>query len=256
MKFQTLNLIREPLGQGFVHIYRSASVMFGFSELGVTLGDIDELCSAANTRDETVNRTVNRTINRTMIRQLKQTHSDILKPVSGLTEHEEVEGDGIILDRPAVAGVIRTADCTPLFLWSDDGVAGAVIHIGWRGLLKGIELRAIEHIDRFFPGASIPGLNAFLGPAIQQDCYEVGEEVYLEFSGKHYCADIFRPAETPGKYLLDVRKGIALSLQRAGVSAARIFDSGLCTYCEKDRFPSYRRLPGSGQRIYNFFLRK
>lgn len=238
-----MNLTREPLGAGFVHIYRSPRVIFGFSELGVTHKDLYELFHTG------------RSLKRTVIRQLKQVHSDMVKPVSRLTEKEEVEGDGIILDRPGLAGVIRTADCTPLFVWNDDGTVGAVIHVGWRGLQKGIELRAIEQIEHFFPGISLSDLNAFLGPAIRQDCYEVGEEVYLEFAGKHYCADIFRPGKKPGKFLLDVKKGIVLSLQNAGVSATRILDSGICTYCERERFPSYRRLPGSGQRIYNFMIR-
>lgn len=239
MNFRAEQLSRQPLAAGYVHVYRSEHVILGFSEIGVTFTDLQGLFPAGMQK----------------ARQLKQTHSDIVKPVDVLTESEDIEGDGIILNCPGIAGVIRTADCTPLFIWSDDGSAAAVIHVGWRGLLKGIEIEALHEIKHFFPGVNMLQLNAFLGPAIEQNCYEVGEDVYRAFSGKHYHADIFRPGKKAGKFLLDVKKGMTLSLEQAGMSLPRIIDSGICTYCEPARFPSYRRLPGSGQRIYNFMLR-
>ena len=44
--------------------------------------------------------------------------------------------------------------------------------------------------------------------------------------------------------------------KESGIPDQRIQESTLCTFCEKDRFPSYRRCPTPGKRIYNFLLLK
>jgi len=159
--------------------------------------------------------------------------------------------------------VIETADCTPLFFWYHDSTnysIGGVVHIGWRGLLKGIEKKLLELLAAKFVNIDIRQLNVFLGPAIEKNCYEVGPDLYEMFSPKTYRDDIFSPLDIKRdreyKYLLDVKKGIRLSLRESGIPDQRIWESTLCTFCEKDRFPSYRRCPIPGKRIYNFLLLK
>jgi copper oxidase (laccase) domain-containing protein len=132
-----------------------------------------------------------------------------------------------------------------------------VIHIGWKGLLQGIEQKMLKLLEES-PVKVEPGqLNFYLGPAIERKCYEVGHDLYEAFSIKGFRDDIFFPVRgCDRKYLLDVRKGIEFSLKEAGIEERRIAVSDLCTFCEAGRFPSYRRCPGSGERIYNFLLLK
>lgn len=193
--------------------------------------------------------------------ELKQVHSAIIHVSSQIGTG--CKGDGIILDQKDTMAVIKTADCTPLFFWhhGDTGCSiGGVIHIGWRGLLKGIEKRLLELLAVKFGTIDIHQLNVFLGPSIEKKCYRVGPDLYEMFSPKSYRDKIFSPLYTKKnrviKYLLDVKKGIRLSLKESGIPDQRIQESTLCTFCEKDRFPSHRRCPTPGKRIYNFLLLK
>jgi len=179
---------------------------------------------------------------------LKQVHGSRI--VSQADWRPAIEADGLILDRAGAAAVIQTADCLPLFFFNDDASRGGVIHVGWRGLQAGIEEKLVARL-----GAESDQFNFYLGPGIEKKCYEVGDELPPLFRGKAYGERIFAPLAS-GKYSLDIKAGLAFSLQAAGIAAGRIRDSGLCTFCSHGRFPSYRRDGKTGRRIFNFLLLK
>ncbi|MBN2399304.1 MAG: polyphenol oxidase family protein [Candidatus Aminicenantes bacterium] len=175
---------------------------------------------------------------------LKQIHSRII--VRDQDWRAGSEGDGMLLQKPGVVAVIQTADCLPLFFFADDYKAAGVIHVGWRGLSKEIEVKLLE---------MLPGNRQkywfYLGPAIEKKCYPVGEELFQKFNKKPYGESIFSKRHD-GKFLMDIKAGLVMSLRRAGVAAGRISDCGLCTFCLTEQFPSYRRDGKTGKRIYNF----
>ncbi len=179
---------------------------------------------------------------------LKQVHGDLI--LGQEDWRPAIEADGLILDRPGAAAVIQTADCLPLFFFDDECSRGGVIHVGWRGLQKGIEERLVARL-----AGDLARYHFFLGPAIEMNCYEVGEELPRLFRAKAYAGKIFVP-RGGGKYAMDLKSGLTLSLRAAGVVPGRIHDSGLCTYCANGRFPSYRRDGKTGRRIFNFFMLK
>ena len=161
-----------------------------------------------------------------------------------------MEADGLILERPGVVAVVQTADCLPLFFFDDERRCGGVVHVGWRGLLQGIEEKLVERL-----GGGLAGFSFYLGPAIERSCYEVGEELPELFAKKPYAKDIFALVNH-GKYAMDLKAGVKLSLAARGVAADRIQDCGLCTFCSGGRFPSYRRDGKTGRRIFNFLQLK
>ncbi|HEX7502834.1 MAG TPA: polyphenol oxidase family protein [Acidobacteriota bacterium] len=179
---------------------------------------------------------------------LKQVHSDRI--VAAAEWRAGLEADGLFLDRPGAVAVIQTADCLPLFFFDDARRRGGVIHVGWRGLQSGIEEKLAARL-----GADLGSYSFFLGPAIEKKCYEVGEELPRLFANKKYGREIFS-IKGGGKYLMDLKAGLKLSLAALGVAAERIQDSGLCTFCSRGRFPSYRRDGRTGKRIFNFLLLK
>ncbi len=179
---------------------------------------------------------------------LKQVHS--ARIVSDAEWRVGSEADGLLLERPGMVAVIQTADCLPLFFCDDSRRRGGILHVGWRGLQQGIEEKLIARL-----GKELGDFSFFLGPAIEKSCYEVGEELLGLFAEKSYGERIFSPVR-PGKYSLDIRSGLELSLLSAGVAAERISGCGLCTYCSRGLFPSFRRDGGSGRRIFNFLLLK
>lgn len=232
-----VNFERKALNGSHINIYNADFVTMGFTETRTTLRDL-----AALFRD------------RELV-ELKQVHSDIIrhpgKNKPGAEWDCNTEGDGIILDRPDRVAVIKTADCTPLFFWDQDGSIGGVLHIGWQGLLKSIEKKLLERLAQM--GVNPAEIFFYMGPAIEKSCYEVGPDLYEKFAVHGFCNHIFESHPlNRGKFVMDVKRGIRLSLEAEGVPGDRIGESGLCTYCDSERFPSYRRHRGSGQRIYSF----
>jgi YfiH family protein len=179
---------------------------------------------------------------------LKQVHSDRI--VTAADWRPGMEADGLLLDQPGVVAVIQTADCLPLFFFDDARRRGGVIHVGWRGLHSGIEEKLAERL-----GAELGSFSFFLGPAIERECYEVGEELPPLFAKKSYGRRIFS-RHGRGRYTMDLKAGLKLSLAALGIDPGRIQDSGLCTFCSRGRFPSYRRDGKTGKRIFNFLLLK
>ncbi|UCH95317.1 MAG: peptidoglycan editing factor PgeF [Candidatus Aminicenantes bacterium] len=233
---------RKKYNCHFINIYETPRIIMGFTEIHFSFQDLSCLFSPYK------------------LVELRQVHSDILHFSSQIEPGSE--GDGIILDQQGTAAVIKTADCTPLFFWDKNGSIGGVVHIGWKGLLKGIEKKLLELLKRRSVNHDIQQLNIYLGPSIEKKCYEVGPDLYERFSLKTYRDDIFYPLyplytdTDDGKYFMDLKKGIRLSLKESGISDHQVLESGLCTFCEKDRFPSHRRHPAAGKRIYNFLLLK
>lgn len=192
---------------------------------------------------------------------LTQVHSGTILFSSRIPHGEAPEADGIILDERGKIAIIETADCTPLFFWyeNSDASVGGVVHVGWRGLYSGIERNLVRMLKEKYPGFDPKELHVFLGPSIEEQCYEVGDDLYEKFSIHPYREEIFieNPPHT-GKFrrVLNVKKGITLSLIECGVNPEHITQSDLCTFCRPERFPSYRRQKGTGQRIHNYLVLK
>ena len=76
---------------------------------------------------------------------------------------------------------------------------------------------------------------AWLGPAIGPLAYEVGDDVRTAHAGFE---SAFKPTR-PGHWLLDLYAVARRRLQAAGVE--RVAGGGFCTYCEPERFFSFRK---------------
>ena len=128
--------------------------------------------------------------------------------------------DGQASSNPVLTPAVQVADCLPVALAGEGGVA--MLHCGWRGLAAGIVERGVEAV-----GASA----AAVGPGIGRCCYEVGAEVLTRF--EPLGADV-----APGGRL-DLAESARRLLERAGVSEVEL--AGICTSCEADLFFSHRR---------------
>jgi purine-nucleoside/S-methyl-5'-thioadenosine phosphorylase / adenosine deaminase len=167
---------------------------------------------------------------------LRQVHSDRVLHACGLTDRC-CEGDALVSDVAGLSIGVRTADCVPILLIDVEHRAVAAVHAGWRGTAAGIVSRAFETMRARF-ATDVDSVHAAIGPAIQACCYEVGPEVVARL------APLFPewPAE-PGRRKVDLPEANRRHLLSAGIAADRIYDCGLCTYCQADLFFSYRRDP-------------
>lgn len=135
--------------------------------------------------------------------------------------------------------VILTADCLPITLCSIQGDEIAAIHAGWKGLFNGIVENTISKMT-----SNASELLAWIGPAICQKCYEVGEEVYSSFTEKYPLShQAFKPSGT--KWLANLPQIAKLILNLQGVTA--VYQSDLCTFELKNEFYSYRRESQTGR---------
>lgn len=167
---------------------------------------------------------------------LEQTHSTLCV----IPEQEDNRvADAAVTRSPTHPLVILTADCLPITICSLQGDEIGAIHAGWRGLLNGIVENTLTKMQ-----SRRQDLIAWIGPAICQDCFEVGEEVYEAFTSKHpTTVSAFKPNQS--KWLANLAQMAELILHSHGVKA--VYQSGLCTFELKNEFFSYRRTSQTGR---------
>ena len=168
------------------------------------------------------------------IHWLEQTHSDI----SISLPSTRVDADASFTEHADIACAVMTADCLPILVTDKTGARVSAIHAGWQGLATRIIAKTIE---RAFAGYSSEDLLVWIGPSIQQCHYEVDEALTERF--KHY-SDIFKPSTNKSKYMLDLVAVAKQQVHQLGIN--NVFSSGECTYCEKNKYFSFRRSSHQG----------
>jgi len=163
---------------------------------------------------------------------LRQVHGNRVVDAGAIAG--EPEADGSWTEAAGVVCVALTADCLPVLLSDRGGRAVAAAHAGWRGLSAGI----LENTVAAMPVAPAD-LLAWLGPAISQPAFEVGDEVRAEFLDADAGARDAFERNARGRWQADLYELARRRLRRAGVTG--IYGGGRCTHGEQDRFFSYRR---------------
>ena len=142
---------------------------------------------------------------------------------------------------------VMTADCVPILLCSTDGDEIAAVHAGWRGLAGGVVAATLDEMS-----AAPSSLIAWLGPAISQDSFEVGDDVRGAFTALDAeSAACFRTNDR-GRWQADLYGLARMWLAAAGVTA--VHGGEYCTVADPQRFFSHRR-DGSCGRMATFIHR-
>ena len=167
---------------------------------------------------------------------LRQIHSGLVYNAVDLQDRAS-EGDALLTNVCSLGIGIRTADCVPILILDPQTRAVSAVHAGWRGSAAEIVTKTIAKMSQDF-NTDPKQLMVAIGPCIRQCCYEVGSEVWRQFSN-------FFPkwSEHEGKRHLDLPGINARQLLAIGVPASQIFDCQLCTFCRADLFYSFRREP-------------
>lgn len=161
----------------------------------------------------------------------QQCHSTTVVAVNEGGTYESC--DGLVTAERNLWLTVSVADCIPLILVDTRLQVIAALHAGWRGTLGRIAERGVEVMRTRF-GTQPSDVKAYIGPSAGVCCYEVGEEVFSQFSEEVL-------ARRNGLVHLDLKKENKQQLSNAGVSERHIEVSPLCTICTPDRFHSYRR---------------
>ncbi len=139
---------------------------------------------------------------------VRQVHEATIVEVTRPGQHAGVEADGLVTAALGCPIAVTTADCAPVVLLAERGVA--VVHAGWRGLAGGVIGVAAERLSEI-GGAPVASL---LGPCIGPGAYEFGA-AELEL-----VADRLGPGvdgrTVAGRPALDVPAAVASACRLAG----------------------------------------
>ena len=151
------------------------------------------------------------------------------------------EADAVIARDANQICAVLTADCLPVLFCAEVGQAVAAAHAGWRGLAAGVLEATLAEM-----AVRPETVSAWLGPAISQKAFEVGEEVREVFlSGCLADEAAFIPSKNPGKWMADLYALARARLKRAGVGS--VYGGAYCTYQQSELFFSFRREPVCGR---------
>ena len=114
-------------------------------------------------------------------------------------------------------------------------------HSGWRGTVGKIGKETIRKMEEQY-GSDPKDILVAVGPSICKDCYEVSEDVILEFQKNfkaRYWKDLFYRKEN-GKYQLDLWKANEIIFKESGILPEHIAVTNVCTHCNSEILYSHR----------------
>ena len=178
---------------------------------------------------------------------LRQVHGVWVIDVPSEEVPDIQEADALVTAVSGRALGVLTADCVPVAFWDQRAGCAGVAHAGRLGTVGGVAVAALKKMAGRH-GSNPSDVQAFIGPGIGPDAYEVGEDAMEEVRSN---VPEWRDFTTPlggGKTLLDLWGMNRSALERAGVPADQVFTLDLCTKGNPKEFFSYRRDgPGVGR---------
>lgn len=180
-----------------------------------------------------------------------QTHTTNVKRVGkkdrgkGLTKERDYSDiDGLITNESGVVLSTFYADCVPLYFVDKKHLAIGLSHSGWRGTVHRMGEATLEAMRREFQTKPEEVVCA-IGPSICQACYEVSEDVAIEFKQEFpkYIDEILQEKGN-GKYQLDLWKSNEIVLLEAGVKREHLAVTNICTCCNDKLLFSHRASQG------------
>ena len=178
---------------------------------------------------------------------LKQVHGNNVVYTDGLNDDFNIwpEADASVTKKVDTILAIRTADCVPVLLASEDGAIIGVAHSGWRGA----KLDIIEKVANTMKQKGASDIVAVIGPSITQKSYEVSKDFYEDFiQESSIYQNLFLPSIKPNFYMFDLQSFVKIKLAKENIKIIKHITDD--TYTMADKYPSYRRSTHTGE-IYN-----
>ena len=150
--------------------------------------------------------------------------------------------DGVFTNNIQNTCSIQVADCMPIFFCHRRLPIFGAVHAGWRGLVNGIlDVTSNLLLKR---GYNLHDFEVIIGPSIQECCFEVKNDISSKFNKnfiKFFPNNIMK---------IDLQGHAIHNLINNGFDKEKIIKMKECTFCEEDRFHSYRRDGSSSGRMF------
>lgn len=147
-----------------------------------------------------------------------------------LVDLSRYEADAMVTTRPGVGLAVRVADCVPILLADPVARVVAAVHAGRAGLIGGVIDAALEQMH----AAGARTINAWVGPHLCSQCYELPEQIVTDVSNRLGVAPTTTSWGTPA---LDMAAAVASQLTAWDVP---LVATGGCTRTDPD-LHSWRR---------------
>lgn len=128
---------------------------------------------------------------------------------------------------------LTVADCLPIYFYDQKQAVIALAHAGWRGVLSEIVKEVIASFKNHYDSKP-EDILVIIGPHIKGCHFEVQMDVASKFPPE---AIIRRD----NKIYIDLAHVVQKQLIEAGILTNNITISHDCTYCQSDKYFSYRR---------------
>lgn len=166
---------------------------------------------------------------------LNQKHGDRIIKVESSGKPNDLfyaEADAMITNIPNFCLAIRTADCIPVMITDLTQNCIAAVHSGWKSTEKDICSKTVDRLIQEY-GSKPSDMHVYLLPGIDQDDYEVDNDVASRFPSHFY--------EKNSKYFLNLKTAIKESLTKKGISESNIFNSYQGTFNFNHLYFSHRQ---------------
>ncbi|MBN1584940.1 peptidoglycan editing factor PgeF [Candidatus Uhrbacteria bacterium] len=142
--------------------------------------------------------------------------------------------DGLMITaKQGVFLTVTVGDCVPIYFFDKNKKVIGLVHAGWRGVIKNISKSLIDKMANEFESKS-EDISAHIGPHLQKCHFEIKEDIVPQFDGEFVLREdrIMK---------VDLRSMIKQQLLSLGVKSENIDSSDGCTFCDKEKYFSYRR---------------
>ena len=183
---------------------------------------------------------VRQNLNLSKIIKLNQIHSSKVIIIDNYNKiYDFKQADGIVTNLSGIGLSILGADCAPILFYDEKSKTIGACHAGWRGAVNNIIESTISKMETI--GALRGRIIAIIGPTIQKDSYEIGEDVAKIIQSCTFFdkSQLILSHNKPNKYLFDLPMLLKQCLKNAMVH--NIGDVKMDTYENDDLFFSHRR---------------
>ena len=152
----------------------------------------------------------------------------------GITRESDIKCiDAFVTNVPHIPIVTFHADCIPVFFLDTNKKAIGLAHSGWKGTYENISKNVVDKMVQEY-GTNPSDLICGIGPSIMECHFEVGDDVADMFAEK-YGDEFVKMYDKPHINLTAI---VEKQLRQCGV--LKVVQSGICTYCNKNIYYSYR----------------
>ena len=210
------------------------------NEFNKAIQDYKNLCNAINVDYKNIVKTNQEHTDNIAIanKKINQDFPDI-----NLEEYSKT--DGIVTNRPNLVLSTTNADCILLLFVDPVTKTIANTHSGWKGTLQRISVKTVEKMINEF-NSKPEDIICCICPSIRKCHFEVDRDVKEMFENEfkdlniNKNIDIMEKQKDKEKWNIDTVLINRIILEKTGLKAENIIDSGLCSVCNKELIHSFR----------------